>query len=94
MLGSETFEGVTISTARYMAPGRPRSTRRKDDEPVDHAAQLQPVGRAGRQHFILSSSVGLTRDLVKALKAPGQRRPTRRSLAEADGAGPGRARRR
>ncbi len=73
-LGSETFEGVTISTARFM-PAKP--ARGDEGEaparkaPVHTRHNFSPSAIQVGDHFVLSSSVGLARDLVKALKSPG-----------------------
>lgn len=81
-LGSETFSGVTIATARYMPaeggdPAAPKA-------PVHSRHNFSPsVARVG-DHFILSSSVVLARDLVTALKAPAKGGDAT-LVAEADG---------
>jgi hypothetical protein len=74
-LGSETVDGITISTSRFM----PSKAPRPKGEPVDPRHNFSPsVGQVG-DHFFLSSSVGLARDLAKALKAP--RKPTDSTVA-------------
>jgi hypothetical protein len=87
-LGSETFEGTTISTARYMVPKAEAGDGAK--EPVKTAVHPRynatpSIAQVGN-HFILSSSVGLTRALIAAMKHPGARADTAPTLAvEADG---------
>jgi hypothetical protein len=91
-LGSETFEGVTISTARFMRPAKKLADGKdatkepaKDKEPVHYRHNYSPSAAQVGQRFILSSSVGLTRDLISALKSPGKA-PDATLAAEADGA--------
>jgi hypothetical protein len=63
-LGSEEVLGVTLATSRYMAPqGMPAS-----DKPVDTRYNFSPASAQVGHFFILSSSVGLARDLIKQLK--------------------------
>ena len=85
-LGSETFEGVTISTTHFMAPAKKASDEAADaKEPVHSRHNFSPSAAQVGEHFILSSSLGLTRDLVKSLKSPGK--PDDATLAvEAEGA--------
>lgn len=65
MLGSEDIDGVTISTARYLPrPNRP------EGEPVHQRHNFSPSAVQVDHHFIISSSLGLAKDLVRALKAP------------------------
>jgi len=80
-LGSETFEGVTISTTRFMPP---KDAPADGKEPVHYRHNYSPsVAQVGNS-FIISSSLGLTRDLIKNLKAPAK--PGEATLAlEADG---------
>ncbi|WP_199756700.1 hypothetical protein [Tautonia sociabilis] len=66
MLGAETHEGVTISTATFMAPPEPA-----DDEPAGevHARHnFSPSIAEVEGRFILSSSLGLTRSLIDAIQ--------------------------
>jgi hypothetical protein len=79
-LGSETFEEVTISTARYMLPKAPPDTT----EPVHPRHNFSPSVAQVENHFILSSSVGLARDLIHALKSPAKPQDAT-LMAEADG---------
>ena len=87
-LGSETFEGVTISTSHFMparkAPEGQEGAGAKA-EPVHYRHNYSPSAAQVGRYFVIGSSVGLTRDLVKALKSPGK--PSNSTLvAEADGA--------
>ena len=91
-LGSENFEGVTIATARYMPPA-PTSVAEKakglaaepsKKEAVNIRHNFSPSTAQVGNHFIIGSSVAITRDVIGALKAPGK--PTDATLAaEADG---------
>jgi hypothetical protein len=85
-LGSETFEGVTISTSRFMpakvVPGNSATPPAK--APVHNRHNFSPSAAQVKDHFIISSSLGLTRDLVKALKAPASEGEAT-LVAEADG---------
>ena len=65
MLGSETFEGVTLLTSRYIAPRTSPA-----GEPVNGRFNFSPAAAQVDTHFILSSSVGLARDLIRSLKNP------------------------
>ena len=81
MLGSETVDGVTISTSRFLKP----RVGPAPGEPVNSRHNFSPSVAQVGDHFILSSSVGLTRDLIPALKEPA--RPTDATLLiEANGA--------
>jgi hypothetical protein len=79
-LGSEVCEGVTISTSHYMVP-------RADAEekgPVHQRFNFTPSIAQVDNHFILSSSLGLTRALIRTLKTPAASSDVT-LLAEADG---------
>lgn len=65
-LRSETFEDVPVSTARYMLPRIAPDTK----EPVHLRHNFSPSVAQVGNHFILSSTVGLTRDLITAFKTP------------------------
>ena len=79
-LVSETVEGVTIATSRYMLP----KVAPDPKEPVHQRHNFSPSAAQVEDHFILSSSLGLARDLVRALKAA--RRPEEPTLlTDADG---------
>ncbi|MFO0908511.1 MAG: hypothetical protein U0794_09140 [Isosphaeraceae bacterium] len=96
-LMSETYEGVTLSTTRYMPPP-PRGNAgngsdkaaAKDSAAVHQRHNFSPTATQVGDHFVLSSSRGLARDLVKAFKsaaAGGPLKPEDGTLvAEADGA--------
>ena len=74
------------------APAQRRPRRGRGQEPVHQRHNFSPSAAQVGDHFILSSSVGLARDLIKALEAPRQarrRHPRRRGRRR----GPGRARR-
>jgi hypothetical protein len=79
-LGSETFDGVTISTAKFMPP----KTDPSEKEPVHGRHNFSPSAVQVGNHFILSSSLGLARDLIRALKAPAPA-VSETLVAEADG---------
>lgn len=65
LLDTEDFEGVTITTARFITPAElPK------DEPVHQRHNFSPSAVQVGDRFIIGSSAGITRDLVKAIKAP------------------------
>ena len=66
VLGSETFEGITIATSHFMLA----KTATGEKGPVHYRHNFSPSIAQVENHFILSSSVALTRDLIKALKQP------------------------
>jgi hypothetical protein len=66
MLGSETCEGVTIATSKFQVPKGPPPK----GEPVHQRHNFSPSSALVGDHFILSSSLGLTRDLIRSLKSP------------------------
>lgn len=88
-LGSETFEGTTIATSRYLPPAPASLTDKKQDKPAKGAVHVRhnfsPSAAQVGNHFILGSSVGITRALVTAMKSPGTRLDTTLAV-EADGA--------
>lgn len=85
-LGSETFDGVTIATSHFMrprpvevAPGKDKGDgKAKATDPgatkesVHYRHNFSPSAAQVGRHFIISSSVGLARDLITALKSPGK----------------------
>jgi hypothetical protein len=80
LLGSEVCEGVTIATSRFM----PAKGDHPKGEPVHKRHNFSPAVAQVGHRFILSSSVGLARDLVKTLKEPSK--PTDTTLlVEANG---------
>jgi hypothetical protein len=88
-LGTESFEGSTIATARYMVP-RAEGAGGGADDPARTAVHPRfnatpSIAQVGNV-FILSSSAGLTRALITAMKDPGAATATAATLAvEADG---------
>ena len=66
MLGSETFDGVTIATSRFLKP----KADGKPGGPVNSRHNFSPSAVQVGDHFILGSSLGLVRDLIPALKGP------------------------
>jgi hypothetical protein len=95
-LGSETFEGVTIATSQFMKPPPPkpaddagarakRSVVSSPPEPVHYRHNFSPCAVQVGSYFVISSSLGLTRDLVKALKSPAKAEDAT-LVTEADGA--------
>lgn len=63
-LGTETVEGVSIATARFLLPKVPRDPK----EPVHVRHNLSPAAAHVGEHFVLSSSTALARALVHTLK--------------------------
>jgi hypothetical protein len=72
-LGWEVCEGVTITTSHYLVPrvDAEDDARSKEKTAVDQRFNFTPSIAQVENHFILSSSLGLTRALVHALKTPG-----------------------
>jgi hypothetical protein len=66
MLGSETFEGVVISTSKFLKPKGGLAP----GEPVHTRHNFSPSAAQVGDRFILSSSLGLIRDLIPTLKNP------------------------
>ena len=66
MLGSETVDGVMVSTSRFLKP----KASGKAGEPVNSRHNFSPCVAQVGNHFILSSSNSLIRDLIPALKNP------------------------
>jgi hypothetical protein len=87
-LGSEEVEGIRIATTHYLAPAQGPSP----GEPPHQRYNYSPAAAQVGSHFIISSSTGLARTLVKELKRAGgggrgaavEERAT--VLVEADGA--------
>lgn len=65
-LGSEVVDGVTIATSHFMAPKAAPGAR----EPVHQRQNYSPSAAQVDNHFILSSSLGLTKDLIPTLRQP------------------------
>ena len=79
-LGSETVDGITISSSHFIPPKGPDD----DKQSVHVRHNFTPSVAQVDNYFILSSSVGLTRDLIKAIKSPAK--PADATLlVEADG---------
>lgn len=83
-LGSETFEGVTISTSKYM-PAKADGKKPADAEPVHQRHNFSPSVAQVGNHFVLSSSLGLAKGLVTALKAPAGKPTSQTVVVKADG---------
>jgi hypothetical protein len=88
--GSEIFEGTTIATARYMVSKAEAAAGGQNDAvktAIHPRFNLSPSMAQVENHFILSTSVGLTRALITALKAaPAAATATESTLlVEADG---------
>lgn len=79
--GSEQVDGVTVLTAKYL-PEKDRPA----NEPQNARYNFTPSAAQVGQRFILSSSLGLARELVTTLKSGGN--PTSATLlAQASGSG-------
>ncbi|QDV33381.1 hypothetical protein [Tautonia plasticadhaerens] len=90
MLGSETHEGIPISLATFMAapeaPGEGDEEGGEDPAEVHYRNNFSPSVAEVEGRFIVSSSVGLTRSLIDALKAdPGPDPTDATLLMTADG---------
>ena len=86
-LVSEQVDGITLATAHYMVPrgGAPGATT------ADHRYNFSPSAAQVGKYFILSSSAGLARALIKDLRASEAARKTgadsaETAVLEADGA--------
>jgi hypothetical protein len=73
MLGSEEFEGQTISTARYLPSKEEKPA--EADEPVSQRYNFSPSAVQVGDRFVISSTLGLARDLARSLKAPAAGKP-------------------
>lgn len=81
-LGSETFEGRSIATARFM----PAKDGPPADEPVHYRHNFSPSAVEVADHYVISSSVGLARELIRELSKGGAGDAGPETLeAEADG---------
>ncbi len=79
MLGSEQVDGLTISTSKFQPEiGRPKG------EPINNRYNFTPSAVRVGDRFVISSSLGLARDMVKTLREPPSP-STSVLLAEADG---------
>jgi hypothetical protein len=83
---SETHEGVTLSTTRFM-PTPKSEPGAAADAPVHYRHNFSPTTAQVGPFFVLSSSAGLARDLVTQLKGsgPDDRDGSGTFVAEADG---------
>jgi hypothetical protein len=64
-LGSEVVDGVTIATTKYLVSKQAASSSEPGADRYNYSPSVAQVGR----YFVLSSSTGLARSLVKELKA-------------------------
>jgi hypothetical protein len=64
-LGSEVVDGVTIATTKYLVSPQATSSSEPGAQRYNYSPSVAQVGR----HFVLSSSAGLARSLVKELKS-------------------------
>jgi hypothetical protein len=65
MLGSEDFNGLRIATAKYL-PAKDRDP----SDPVHERHNFTPSAVQVGDHFVLSSTLGLAKDLATELKNP------------------------
>jgi hypothetical protein len=85
--GSEVFEGTTIATAHFMVTKAEAAGNSGPDQvkaAIHPRFNLTPSMAQVENHVILSTSVGLTRALITALKAPAAATDAT-LLVEADG---------
>lgn len=79
-LGTEKVDGSTIATAKFM----PNKVALPEGTPVNTRYNISPSAVQVGNHFVISSTLSLARDLVKAIKSPTV--PTDETLViEADG---------
>ena len=85
-LGSEQVEGITIATTHFLVP---RTSAPASEQALQRYNYTPAAGQVGK-YFILSTSTGLARSLVKELKAasdprtaPAEEKAT--AILEADG---------
>ena len=86
-LGTEEVEGVRIATTKYVVSHRPASASEPGAQRYNYSPSAAQVGR----YFVLSSSTGLARSLVRELKSAGANGKALRDdsstfAVEADGA--------
>jgi hypothetical protein len=85
-LGSETFDDLTISTARFMpAKIAPQPGDPKEREPIHYRHNFSPSFVQVGNRFVISSSASLARDLIKSLKSSEGPAQDATLAAEADG---------
>lgn len=79
MIGSDQMDGLSIATSKYLPEtGRPKG------EPVNTRHNFTPSAVQVGNFFVISSNLGLARDLVKTLKEPVNTTDST-LIAEADG---------
>jgi hypothetical protein len=79
-LGSETVDGVTVATSHFMPPKAAAGAK----EPVHQRQNFSPSAAQVDNHFIISSSLGLTKDLIPVLRKPAKETGVT-AIVEADG---------
>lgn len=79
IIGSETVDGLMIATSHYQPP-----YERVLGEPIDARYNFSPSAVQVGDTFVISSSLGLARELAKSLKEPAQGTDST-LVAEADG---------
>lgn len=72
MLGSEQFEGVELTTSRFLPPSVAADSAKTKNQPVHYRYNFSPTAAVLGDKFLISSSLPLARDLVKTLKSVGQ----------------------
>ena len=65
MLGSETIDGLAIATSKYLPEKNPPK-----GQPVNTRYNFAPSAVQVGNFFVISSNLGLAKDLVKSLKEP------------------------
>ena len=79
-LGSEAVDGVTIATSHFMASKAAPGSK----EPVHQRQNYSPSAVQVDNHFIISSSLGLTKDLIATIRKPAKQTDVT-AILEADG---------
>ena len=79
-LGPEVVDGVTIATSHFMAANAAPGAQ----EPVHQRQNYSPSAAQVDNHFIISSSLGLTKDLIPVLRKPAKETDVT-AIIEADG---------
>ncbi|MDX2037854.1 MAG: hypothetical protein SFX72_14480 [Isosphaeraceae bacterium] len=85
--GSETVDGVTILTTHFLSPKAPAAKPGEpaaQPEPVHQRHNFTPSAMQVGNTFVLSSSIGLARDLVPLLKTPAKSM-TETAILDVDG---------
>lgn len=78
ILGSDTCEGITIATSKYQAP-------KAGTGPVHQRHNASPSMALVGDRVIVSSTLALAKDLIRALKAPAPADRPETLIVEADG---------